>query len=59
MNKRKKASKHIKLKFSYIRYTIITLFLCLLFVEGYVPLRNRQQLLSCNSEWSAGWLRLL
>jgi len=37
MNKRKKASKHIKLKFSYIRYTIITLFLCLLFVEGYVP----------------------
>lgn len=38
MKRRKgKASKHIKLKFTYIKYTIIALFFCLLYVRGYEP----------------------
>lgn len=32
-----KASKHIKIKFTYIKYTILALFACLFFVDGYVP----------------------
>lgn len=33
----KKASKHIKIKFTYIKYTILALFLAILFVRGYEP----------------------
>ncbi len=35
--KKTKKGKHKSIDFTYIKYTILTLFFCLLFVRGYVP----------------------
>lgn len=37
---RKKRKEHKFLKFTYIKFTVITLFFCLLYLRGYVPFES-------------------
>lgn len=40
---KKKKSSYKKYKFTYIKTTLITLFVCLLFVKGYTPFRASEE----------------
>ena len=40
---KKKKSGYKKYKFTYIKTTLITLFVCLLFVKGYTPFRASEE----------------
>lgn len=42
-NMRKKKNSHKKYKFTYINVTVLTLFLCLLYVKGYTPYEETEE----------------
>ncbi|MBO5986415.1 MAG: peptidase M23, partial [Lachnospiraceae bacterium] len=38
--KARRRKEHKYIKFTFIKYTVLTLFICLLFVRGYVPFEH-------------------